>query len=301
MIGKYHLLAVALTSFLSIVSAFITQHHANNNERASSSIIFASSTSSGPLATKQIEEGSHDELMYALGVNLARQLGDVRPLVENSDELTQLARGLLDACVGKLDEEDQRKLLGRRGEDLNKIILERASAIQQKLEKAGRAMLKEMSDNPETATLECGVIIHPLEAGPGGFGNGVKPTAASTVKVHYHGTLPDGTVFDSSLGGDPVSFPLKGVIAGWREGLQFMCEGETAMLGIPPEMGYGETGTPDGRIPGGAALFFKIQLIKVLSAGIGGGPQLVGANGQALRKDVGGVKLLGANGQPLNS
>jgi FKBP-type peptidyl-prolyl cis-trans isomerase len=295
MIVKY-LLAVALTSVLSIASAFITQHHASkqdNNKRA------LSTTSPGPLATKQIEEGSHDELMYALGVNLARQLGDVRPLVENSDELTQLARGLLDACVGKLDEEDQRELLGRRGEDLNKIILERASAIQQKLEKAGRAMLKEMSDNPETATLECGVIIHPLEAGPEGFGNGVKPTAASTVKVHYHGTLPDGTVFDSSLGGDPVSFPLKGVIAGWREGLQFMCEGETSMLGIPPEMGYGEKGTPDGRIPGGAALFFKIQLIEVLSAGIGGAPQLVGANGQALRKDVGGVKLLGANGQPL--
>ena len=78
------------------------------------------------LATKVLEEGSHDELMYALGVNLARQLGDVRPLVENSEELTQLARGLLDTVVGKIDDEDQRSLLGRRGDDLNKIILERA-------------------------------------------------------------------------------------------------------------------------------------------------------------------------------
>ena len=78
------------------------------------------------LATKILEEGSHDELMYALGVNLARQLGDVRPLVENSEELTQLARGLLDTVVGKIDDEDQRSLLGRRGDDLNKIILERA-------------------------------------------------------------------------------------------------------------------------------------------------------------------------------
>ena len=113
------------------------------------------------------------------------------------------------------------------------------------------------------------------------------------------GTLPDGTVFDSSLSGDPVSFPLKGVIAGWKEGIQFMCEGETAMLGIPPEMAYGEAGTPDGRIPGGAALFFKIQLIEVMSAGIGGGPKLVGANGQVLKRDGGGAKLLGANGEPL--
>ncbi len=69
------------------------------------------------------------------------------------------------------------------------------NAIREKIETAGKAMLKEMSDNDETATLESGVVIHPLEAGPDGFGKGVKPTAASTVKVHYHGTLPDGTVF----------------------------------------------------------------------------------------------------------
>ena len=64
--------------------------------------------------------------MYALGINLARQLGDIRPLVENANELTQVARGLLDTVVGKLDEEGQRKILGRRGTDLNDIIVERA-------------------------------------------------------------------------------------------------------------------------------------------------------------------------------
>lgn len=168
-----------------------------------------------------------------------------------------------------------------------------------KLEEAGKAMLEEMAQNPETAKLESGVIIHPLEAGPDGFGKGVKPTAASTVKVHYHGTLPDGTVFDSSLGKDPVTIPLGGVIKGWREGLLHMCEGETAMLGIPPEMGYGEAGTPDGRIPGGAALFFKIQLLEVLSAGIGGGPRLVGADGNELKSNKGSSGLLGADGRPL--
>ena len=259
-----------------------------------------SSSSSGPAAAaKPIEEGTHDELMYALGVNLARQLGDVRPLVETSDELTQVARGLLDTVVGKFDEDNQRELLGRRGDDLNKIIVERANNIRKKIEDAGKAMLQEMSENPETATLESGVVIHPLEAGPDGFGKGVKPTQASTVKVHYHGTLPDGTVFDSSLSGDPVTFPLGGVIKGWQAGLQHMCEGETAMLGVPPEMGYGDAGTPDGRIPGGAALFFKIQLIEVLSAGIGGGPKLVGADGNELKKNTEGSGLLGADGKPL--
>eukprot|EP00956_Cyclotella_meneghiniana_P011756 scaffold16521_cov66-Cyclotella_meneghiniana.AAC.19 len=169
-----------------------------------------------------------------------------------------------------------------------------------KLEEAGKAMLAEMSANDETATLESGVIIHPLEAGPDGFGKGVRPTAASTVKCHYHGTLPDGTVFDSSLGKDPVTIPLGGVIKGWRVGLQHMCEGETAMLGIPPEMGYGEAGTPDGRIPPGAALFFKIQLLEVMSAGVGGGPKLVGADGNELKSSKsGGTGLLGADGKPL--
>ncbi|KAL7548039.1 hypothetical protein ACHAWF_011326 [Thalassiosira exigua] len=298
------LLVAAAASTFSAAAAFSSSHLQRTCQSSSSCYapaLFAegASSPSGVLATKDIEEGSHDELMYALGVNLARQLGDVRPLVENSEELTQLARGLLDTVVGKLDEEGQRSLLGRRGDDLNKVIVDRANAIRQKIEDAGKAMLKEMGENPETATLESGVIIHPLEAGPDGFGKGVKPTAASTVKVHYHGTLPDGTVFDSSLDKDPVTFPLGGVIAGWREGLQHMCEGETAMLGIPPEMGYGEAGTPDGRIPGGAALFFKIQLIEVLSAGIGGGPKLVGADGQALKKNGGGGGLLGADGKPL--
>lgn len=299
---RFILALAAAASSLSTTTAFTTSQllstqHPTQNNNASPLFAEEASKSSQLLATKPIEKGSHDELMYTLGVNLARQLGDVRPLVENSEELTQLARGLLDSVVGKIDDEDQRDLLGRRGEELNKIIVERAKKIQQKIEKAGAAMLKEMSENPETATLESGVIIHPLEAGPDGYGKGVKPTAASTVKVHYHGTLPDGTVFDSSLGGDPVSFPLGGVIPGWREGLQHMCEGETAMLGIPSKLGYGEAGTPDGRIPGGAALFFKIQLLEVLSAGIGGGPKLYGADGEVMQKGGGG--LLGADGKPL--
>ena len=72
------------------------------------------------------EEGSHDRIMYALGVNLARQIGDVRPLVENGEELTLVARGLLDTVVGRLDETGQRELLASVGKELDAVIVERA-------------------------------------------------------------------------------------------------------------------------------------------------------------------------------
>jgi len=73
-----------------------------------------------------VEEGTHEELMYTLGVNLARQLGDVRPLVEDGQELAQVAKGLLDTVIGRLNEEGQRQLLLRRGGELNQLITDRA-------------------------------------------------------------------------------------------------------------------------------------------------------------------------------
>lgn len=161
-------------------------------------------------------------------------------------------------------------------------------------------MLKQMEETEGAVKLDSGVVFHVLEHGPDGPGAGQRPTKASTVKIHYHGTLADGTIFDSTIGSEPVSFPLNGVIPGWREGVLKMHEGETAMVGIPPEQAYGPEGTPDGRIPGGSTLFFKIQLLEVLSAGIGGGPTLLGTDGKKLKKnDDSGGGLLGADGKPL--
>jgi FKBP-type peptidyl-prolyl cis-trans isomerase len=173
------------------------------------------------------------------------------------------------------------------------------NAIQERLEKDGREMLKNMIGTEGVKELADGVVLHVLEHGPEGKGKGVRPTISSTVLIHYHGTLSDGAVFDSTMGKEPVKFPLAQVIPGWCAGVLAMHEGETAMLGIPPEQAYGAEGTPDGRIPGGSTLFFKIQLVHVITAGIGGGPALLGADGKEFNANNGNDVLMGTNGKPL--
>lgn len=94
-------------------------------------------------------------------------------------------------------------------------------------------------------------------------GKGAKPTAASTVKVHYEGTLANGTVFDSSYKrGEPISFPLNGVIPCWTQGVQTMAVGGTAMLKCPSNTAYGARGA-GGVIPPNADLTFKVELLAV--------------------------------------
>ena len=97
-------------------------------------------------------------------------------------------------------------------------------------------------------------------------GTGPHPTTSDSVTVHYTGTLLDGTVFDSSVErGQPISFPLQGVIAGWTEGLQLMPVGAKFRFWIPPELAYGTRGAGNGVIPPNATLIFDVELL-----GIGG-------------------------------
>lgn len=283
---KFQLQSFALLLVASFSQAFTPPLLIRSSTTTTTTQLFAEGEEEAEKVAKvnraPVEAGSHEELMYALGVNLARQLGDIRPLVENGDELAQVAKGLLDTVIGRLEEDGQRALLASRGKDLNDLISSRANNLRKELEEEGKNMLEQMAETEGTEKLDSGVIVHILEPNP----DGPKPTRSSTVKVHYHGTLPDGTVFDSTLAAEPIDFPLAGVIPGWSEGLLKMREGETAMLGIPPEQAYGEEGTPDGRIPGGSTLFFKVQLLKILTAGIGGAPTLLGADGKKLGGDA---------------
>ncbi len=94
-------------------------------------------------------------------------------------------------------------------------------------------------------------------------GNGDKhPSEVSTVNVHYHGTLTDGTVFDSSVErGEPISFPLNRVIKGWTEGVQLMKKGDKFRFFIPANLGYGSRSA--GKIPPGSVLIFDVELLAI--------------------------------------
>jgi len=104
-------------------------------------------------------------------------------------------------------------------------------------------------------------------------GKGMKPTKADCVTVNYKGTFIDGRVFDQSQPGQPISFPVTGVIAGWTEALEMMHVGDKWELTLPSHLAYGESGTPDGTIPPNSPLVFQVELLKTAPSQMGRCPR----------------------------
>jgi len=122
----------------------------------------------------------------------------------------------------------------------------------------GKQVAEKAALDPGAVKLPSGVVIRTTRPG-----TGASPTASDTVKVHYHGTLTDGTVFDSSVKrGQPATFPLGGVIPCWTQGVQKMKVGEKAVLTCPSDTAYGDQGRP-GTIPGGSTLIFEVELLEI--------------------------------------
>lgn len=123
---------------------------------------------------------------------------------------------------------------------------------------AGQQFLVANKSNPDVQETASGLQYQVLEKGEGS----VHPNASSTVKVHYHGTLLDGTVFDSSVQrNEPISFPLNRVIAGWTEGVQLMVEGDKFKFFIPSALAYGDRAA--GAIKPGSLLVFEVELLEI--------------------------------------
>ncbi len=123
---------------------------------------------------------------------------------------------------------------------------------------AGQAFLQQNSSVEGVISTASGLQYQVLTPGTGT----INPTATDKVKVHYHGTLLDGTVFDSSVDrGQPISFGLNQVITGWTEGLQLMVEGEKTRFFIPAELAYGNRAA--GKIQPGSTLIFDVELLGI--------------------------------------
>ena len=124
-----------------------------------------------------------------------------------------------------------------------------------------QAFLAKNAQEAGVQTLPSGLQFKIVRSGPP---EGLRPQLADEVKVHYEGKLIDGTVFDSSYErGQPAAMPLRGLIPGWQEGLQLMRPGDEWILYVPAKLGYGDEGA-GGKIPPGAALIFRIELLGVL-------------------------------------
>ncbi len=122
----------------------------------------------------------------------------------------------------------------------------------------GNSFLTANKANPGVVETASGLQYQIVKKGDGS----VHPSANSTVKVHYHGTLLDGTVFDSSVErNEPISFPLNRVIKGWTEGLQLMVASDTFKFFIPSDLAYGNAAT--GKIKPGSVLIFEVDLLEV--------------------------------------
>lgn len=193
---------------------------------------------SGPVELTNYE----DSLSYSYGVQLAEALKQQNIEVD--------AKTVAAALTEALNENPQLTVQECRQ------VISRNSIME------GEQFLAENAQKEGVQTTESGLQYKILEEG-----TGETPEPTDVVKVHYTGKLVDGTVFDSSVErGEPVTFPLNGVIQGWTEGLQLLKEGGKAELYIPSNLGYGTRGA-GGVIPPNATLIFEVELISIEEEG----------------------------------
>ena len=192
------------------------------------------------------------DISYSLGMNIASNLKSSGVDTIDFEEFNTGLKAIFNGEATRMNTEDA-----------NQMLQDYFGALQQKQHgsniEAGKTFLAENAKKENIVELESGLQYEILKEG-----TGEKPKATDQVKCHYHGTLIDGTVFDSSVErGEPAVFPVNGVIQGWVEALQLMPVGSKWKLFIPSDMAYGDKGAGQAIAPH-STLIFDVELLEIV-------------------------------------
>jgi len=203
-------------------------------------------------AGAQAQDSEEDNTLYFLGVMLGQSL---RNFALTPEEFKIVNEGLQAEMAGEAKPLDTQAY----GQRLQALSKERAAKAATAEAKASEDFVAAAKKEKGAEVTDSGLVYRELKAG-----TGETPGKTDTVKVHYHGTLRDGKVFDSSVQrGTPAEFPLNRVIPCWTEGVQKIKVGGKAKLTCPSAIAYGDRGAPPN-IPGGAVLTFEVELLEIV-------------------------------------
>jgi len=198
-----------------------------------------------------------DKVSHIIGHNIGTSLQDIDGL-----NMEVFIQGLKDAKAGKepqIGPQEGQMVMAMFQQKMQEKMQTKAAAAGQKNIEEGKAYLAANAKKEGVKVTESGLQYKVIKSG-----TGEKPKSTDTVEAHYHGTLIDGTTFDSSYDrGSPASFAVTGVIKGWVEALQMMKVGDIWELTIPSELAYGANPRPGGPIGPNAVLNFKVELISI--------------------------------------
>lgn len=214
-------------------------------------------TSCGDSKTNVGLKSDVDSVSYAIGVSFGSGLHDqLKTLPGGEANIDALIAGFVTSIQG-----DSTKMSVEKARDYMQTYFVQASAKEAKKNKEeGEKFLAENGKNKDVITTESGLQYQVITEG-----TGAKPTTKDRVKVHYTGTLLDGTKFDSSVDrGEPAVFGVNQVIKGWTEGLQLMPVGSKYIFWIPSDLAYGDRAMPGSPIKANSVLKFEVELLEIV-------------------------------------